>query len=342
MTAPVVNRLRERIPGLTVTLRTALPRRLLAARFEGDWALQPASSDIGMVMGSALDIHLEATARAYVDFHADWEAKVSEEADALSSIGADLVLANVPYLTLAAAKQADIPAVALSSLNWQDIYGHYFAHRPESNAILADMRAAYASALRFLQPEPSMPMADLPNRLGIGPIARTGCNRGAEIRKALGIAPDTRLVLLATGGLPLRLELDRWPRIPGIRWLLAFPCPATRDDVTRVEDLDMSLIDILASADAVVGKPGYGTATEVACNGVPMLFVRRPDWPEDPVLVDWMLRHARALEIPRTRLESGDLSDALAALWAQPAPLPVETTGAGAAAEFLIRQLPRR
>ena len=57
----------------------------------------------------------------------------------------DLVLANVAYLPLAAAHDAKIPAAALCSLNWADIYVHYCGKRPEAAAILAEMRTAYAS-----------------------------------------------------------------------------------------------------------------------------------------------------------------------------------------------------
>ena len=81
------------------------------------------------------------------------------------------MFANVPYLTLAAAASLDVPAVALCSLNWADIYRHYCGHRPEAEDILGTMRSAYAAANRFLQPEPSMPMEYLANRQRIGPIA---------------------------------------------------------------------------------------------------------------------------------------------------------------------------
>ena len=55
----------------------------------------------------------------------------------------DIVLADVPYLTLAAASRASIPAAALCSLNWADIYRHYFNNRTEAGKILAEMESAY-------------------------------------------------------------------------------------------------------------------------------------------------------------------------------------------------------
>ena len=52
--------------------------------------------------------------------------------------------------------------------------------------------------------------------------------------------------------------------------------------------LPFSFIDLMASVDLVVTKTGYGMLVEAACNGVPLLFLARPDWPEWPWLEAWI------------------------------------------------------
>ena len=139
--AVVVNALRRRSPEVRLTLCTQLPRAFLAQRFEGEFNYLPRETDVGMIMKDALEVDIRATADAYVRFHADWERRVQAETDALSHLAPDRVLADVPYLSLAAAARAGIPAVAMCSLNWADIYAHYFhAARPEAPAIHAQMR----------------------------------------------------------------------------------------------------------------------------------------------------------------------------------------------------------
>lgn len=336
MTSPVVDRLRERLPGLRVTLRSALPDGFLRERYGADCIVQSARCDVGMLMASPFEQRLEASALAYAEFHSDWEARVAREASEMAALGADLVLANVPYLAIAGAARAGIPAVALACLNWMDIYRHFFGERAQSPAILAQMHEAYGSATRILQPEPSMPMRDLPARTPIGPIARLGRSRAAEIRATLRLAADTRLVLLATGGVTHRIDLASWPRSPTLHWLLAPPYACAREDMSETARLGLPLTDILASADAVVGKPGYGTFTEAACNGVPMLYVRRPDWPEEPSLVAWMQQRAQAAELAPNRLASGEMSEALDLLWAAPRRPPVRASGADEAADRIL------
>ncbi len=338
-TAPVVNALRERIPDLRVTLRTTVSPALLAARFEGKFTRVSTASDFGMCMASAVDVLAEESAHSYAEFHRHWAGKVREEAHALAGLAPDLVLANVPYLALAGAAEAGIPAVALCSLNWADIYAHYCGHRPEAAEIHAQMLAAYNSARCFLQPEPHMPMAGLARCRSIGPVARVGHARRDEINRKLGLSARDRLVLIAPGGMELPLPIHAWPRLPHVRWLVSAAWRVTHPDAISIESLAMHFIDILRSSDALIGKPGYGSFAEVACNAVPMLYVKRHDWPEEPCLVEWLERRGRSLEISRAQLERGDIVDALHAVWGMPLRPAVTPRGVQQAADYLAAEL---
>ena len=125
---------------------------------------------------------------------------------------------------------------------------------------------------------------------------------------------------------------------PGKGW--SRPSHADRIAAHRaLEQLDMPFIDILASCDVLIAKPGYGSFTEAACHGLPVLYVPREDWPEAPYLTGWLHEHARALEVPRRDLETGRFADALDALLAQPARPPVQPSGIAEAADILAEQL---
>lgn len=334
---PVINALRERLPDLRVSVRTALDRTLVANMFCGAITLIAESTDFGMVMASAIDVRVEESAAAYALRHQDWDRKVQREAEQLAQLAPDLVLANIPYLTLAGAARAGIPAVGLCSLNWADIYRHYCGARPEAGRIHAQILAAYRSAATVLQTEPSMPMPDLPNRRPIGPVARLGSDRRAPLRQRLGLAETTRLINIAPGGMPLRLPLEAWPRRARVHWIVPASWGVARQDSTPFESLAMSFPDALRSCDALIGKPGYGSFSEAACNGTPVLYVRRHDWPEEPYLIEWLQQHGRCREIARDQLESGDLHAALEALWDLPPRPPVAPTGISQAVDFLAR-----
>lgn len=338
-TAPVVNALRQRFPELQITVRCPAPHDVLARAIEGEFRHIPQSLDGGMAMASAMDVDVQASARAYRELHRDWERKLAEATRTIAGLKPDLLLANVPYLPLAAAPWAGVPAVALSSLNWADIYFHYCQDVPGAREIHSQMLRAYASAQAFLKPRPALPMGELANAVEIGPIARTGIRRRAEIAARLRLAEGERLVLIALGGIPTRLPVERWPCLEGVRWLAPAAWQVQRPDAVAIEPLGFAFIDLLASCDAVIAKPGYGTFAEAACNGIPVLTLPRPDWPETPFLTAWLKEHGRCLVVEREELERGELQDALGRLLALPPKPTPAPTGIAEAAQILERLL---
>lgn len=113
----------------------------------------------------------------------------SREKTDLLKTSPDLIIANIPYLTLAAAYQLKIPCLAFSSLNWAEIYRYYFGYRPESSAILKQVLNAYYRVACFLQATPTMKMPGIENILTIGPLAQVGQDVSVEVRVKLGLDP---------------------------------------------------------------------------------------------------------------------------------------------------------
>lgn len=307
ITAPVLNAVAKIAPNLRLTVRTRLPQPILAQRIRLPFERIEASSDFGYVMIDATRIDLPASAAAYRQAHADWPARVSEEARFLARLSPDLVLTNVSYLPLAGAALAGMPSLSLCSLNWADLFAHFFGHEAWAAKIHADMLAAYRSAQRFLRVTPGMPMPELGNVTHIGPIAALGQKHD------LGLGED-RAVLIALGGVAHRLPVEQWPRLPGIRWLVATDWQCQHPDAIAFESFGLNFTDLLCSVDAVVTKPGYGTFTEAACNGTPVLYQPRMDWPEQDCLIEWLDRHGVCREVPAERLQTGKLAERLAAL----------------------------
>ncbi len=333
-TAPVINALLGSLPCIELTVRSKVPARLLQGRIGHPFELIQESSDFGIRMKNAIDVDAAATAASYTEFHADWESRVATEAAWLHAASFDLVLANVSYLPLKAASLAGIPAVALCSLNWADLYRHYCLGFPGGEAVHREILEAYSSAAAFLRIEPAMPMTDLEGiARQIGPIAEVGRNRAEEIRDRLGLKRGERIGLVSMGGMPYSIPFGKWPRFEKMHWLV--PERTVRPDMTCFESLGMPFGDLIASSDAMVMKPGYGSFVEAAASGVAVLYVSRKDWPEEPFLVDWLKSHARCLEVERELLEKGEIADALDKLLAMPEKSKPAATGAAQASDFL-------
>ncbi|HET7833133.1 MAG TPA: hypothetical protein VFK88_09235 [Gallionella sp.] len=334
-TAPILNRLHKYLPQLRLTIRSAVPLAHLRSRIRVPFHHLPSEGDLGMAMSSALDVLAGESCAAYRSFHANWNARVAEEAHLLREIGADMVFSNVGYLPLAGAQRAGIPNAALSSLNWFDLYCHYCG----SDEIAAQIHSCYANADAFLRATPGMAMSHLSNLVPVAPIAEIGMNRRDELNHRLKLSHDEKLVLVSMGGIASRLPMECWPRLDGVRWLVQQAWQVDRPDAIAFETLGLSFGDLLASCDVLLCKPGYGSFVEAAGSGVPMLYVNRSDWPESPELVAWLQQCGLGREVSRQEMEQGRLADALEELWQAPRPAPVIATGATQAAAWLAQKI---
>ncbi len=325
--APVLNALRSRQPGLRLTVRTEIPAEVVRLRVAGDLTVLNQTVDVGLAMHSAFEVDVPESLARYRAFHADWRHHVERAAAETAALVPDLLLADVPYRSLAAAARLGVPALALCSLNWADIFDRYCGAEPGSAELVATMREAYGQAAAFLRAEPAMPMSDLANRAAVGPIAALGRRRREEIEARLGLARDDRLVLVGLGGVETRLPLGRWPRMAGVRWLVPASWDGGREDLVPLETLGMPFLDLLGSCDLLLTKTGYGSFVEAACAGVRVLNVRRPDWPEEPYLLDWLERHATCRTVDRQAIVNGDFLQTAEGLLDEPPHPPFVPSG---------------
>ena len=274
-----------------LTIRTnASNEKPLRERLNRPFQLVEAKLDTGMIMYDALSVDVEATFDWYKEFHSNYSERRADEAKTLEKLKPDCLLSNIPYLSLDAAGQLGIPNLALCSLNWADVFFSYCQDKEGSYEIHEEIRGAYAQTDIFLQPTPSLPMEDIPNRQGVAPVARLGKKQPLQSTVENDLA---KFVLVGLGGVALQnLPLDSWPRIDNVYWI--WPDSNFKESPNRPDFLPQSYmetfypyIDILASSDMVITKTGYGTQTEAVVNQVPTICISRPDWPEHPHLCAW-------------------------------------------------------
>ncbi len=328
ITAPVLEALAASLPELRLTVRSRLPPSQLQQRIAHPFELIADNTDFGFAMIDATQVDQTASALAYQDAHAHWLDRVTAETGFLKQQSPDFVLTNVSYLPLAGATLAGIPCASLCSLNWADLFQHFFGHETWAAAIHRQILDAYQSADAFLRVTPGMAMSDFPHVRDIAPIAARG------LRHSLPFGGD-KAVLVAMGGIAHRLPVEAWPSIPGIRWLVSQNWRCTHPDAIAWETLGLSFTDLLASVDTVITKPGYGTFTEAVCNGTPVLYQRREDWPEQECLIAWLERHGQCAEIEAENLICGDVEKSLSELWQQPCPEQPVMDGAAEAAAWI-------
>ncbi|MDR1709204.1 MAG: hypothetical protein LBS70_05740 [Candidatus Accumulibacter sp.] len=337
---PVLDALVRRAPGLRLTVRSGLSAERLRSRISAPFEHIPGRGDFGFVMVDAMRIDLEATGEAYRAFHAGWPARVEAEAAFLRRLAPDLALTDVAYLPLAGAARAGIPALAMCSLNWADLFAHFFGREGWAEPIHGQMLAAYRSAARFIRLTPAMAMPDLPNAVAVPPVASIGQVRRAELCRRIGAKNDEILALIAFGGFDADLNAAAWPVAPGVRFLAPRAWNLARHDAAAIEAAGMSFTDLLRSVDAVLTKPGYGTFTEAAYNGAAVLYLRRGDWPEQDCLIEWLAANARSRETDFGTLARNGIGAEVVKLLARREPPRPPPGGAEKAARTIAAYLP--
>jgi len=339
MTAPVVEAVAHRIPGLAITIRSIVPEPTVREMIGVPFRHIPRGFDIGMAMHHALHIDVAASLAHYTTLHGDWTTRVAAAADELAALRPTALLGNIPYLSIAAAAHAGIPALAYCCLHWGEIFRHYCGSAPEAAAIERQIVAAYASARAFLRAAPGVPMRGLDNVIDVGPVARVADPCRPAILERLGCSPRTRLALLSLGGIPFPIDVSAWPDLGDWIVIGGMALAGAHPSVVPLHRLALPYPRVLASVDVVVAKLGYGTVAEAAVNARPVLYVPRNGWPEEPYLAAWLGRHGRCAPVAEADLAGGRFAAALDNLCTRPAPEAPRPTGVAEVAARVVETL---
>jgi L-arabinokinase len=331
--AEVLREVRARAPGLALALAGRVPEALVRRAVPGPLVLRAVDCDVGLAQRDALAIDEPGTAARCRAFEAGWEARVEAEAAFLRARGARAVLADVPPLAFAAAARAGVPALGLGNFSWDWIYRHLAPRQPSLAASAALAARSYAEAALFLALPFEGDLSAFPRRERVGFVARRPRRGRDEARRRLGL--DGRpAVLLSFGGVGLP-ALRREVLGDGARDGLALLFP---DDLGggRLDALGLDYPDVLAAADVVVTKPGYGIVTDAIGAGTRVVYTERGDFPEYPVLVREMGRWLACVHVPNEDLLAGRLAVPVRRALALPVPPPPDLGGAARAAERVL------
>jgi L-arabinokinase len=349
----VMHAIAEERPDARLVVRTAVPPGFFEVSARVPLDVQPAVTDSGLVQRDSVRFDEQATARAAREFYGSFDERVTSEAHLLSHLAPDIVVGDVPPLAFAAAQRAGVPSLLLANFTWDWIYESVPAIASSDVPVIGIMREAYATASGALRLPFHGGFESLRGRITDIPlIARRSSFGRVDARARLGIDPRRTVVLssfgrygmalpcdrIAGGGefllLVTELELDEsGGHSPAIRHL-------RRDEWMR---LGLRYEDLVAAADVVVSKPGYGIVSECIANGTALLYLPRERFVEQDVLVRDMPRFLRCRPFSIREFESGRWSGPVQALLEQPPPTGrLDLGGARAAAAAILSTAERR
>jgi len=325
----VINALIDRRPDLRVIIRSSVARWLVARTARAGVELSPVEVDTGVIQLDSLHLDVPGSIARAEAFMSTFDARVASELRFLHAHRAVLAVSDLPPLGIAAAAAAGLPAIALGNFTWDWIFEHY-----DGGAAVAGQigeiykRVTLALRLPMWGGFDTMPaVRDVPF------VARHSRRDPLEVRNALGIPRDARVVLVSFGGYGLdSLDEAAIRAMAGYHVLL----PGTIDEDAMYRS-GYRYEDLVRAVDVVATKPGYGIISECLANDTALLYTSRGDFREYQVLVDAMPKFLRCGFINHADLFAGQWAPHLDALLAQPEPpTSPPTDGAGVTADMLL------
>ena len=341
--AAVLDALAERRPGLQIHLFTTVPRWFFGESLAVPFRYHRVVCDVGLVQTSPLDADPAAAVECLEASPWNDPAAVARLARRLKAFGCALVIADISPLGLRVAARAGLPAVLVESFTWGWIYDRLPGAPPALRRFGRAMAEDVAGAELRVQARPCC--EEIAGATAVPPIARRPRQPRESVRRLLGIPADGEpLVLASMGGVPWSYgPLERlaaagaWTVVPGGAAragrhgrLLKLPCHGR-----------FYHPDLVAAADAVVGKLGYSTAAEAMRAGTAFAYLSRPEFPESPVLASFVEARLNARKLDRENFATGRWLPVVTELLAMAPREPSPDDGAAAAAAAILQRFPR-
>jgi hypothetical protein len=280
----------------------------------------------------SLNLDAKSSIERAEHFMATFDKRVAAEVSFLRQHHATMTVSDLPALGIAAGNAAGIPAIASGNFTWDWIYEYYEGGRNVARQI-GNVYETTTFALR-------MPMwggfQTMPDVRDIPFVARRSRRDPDEVREALGVPLNQRVVLTSFGGYGLAgLNEDTLLSMDGYHILL----PGMIDE-NAMYDRGYRYEDLVRAVDVVVTKPGYGIISECIANDTALLYTSRGDFREYHLLVKTMPKYLRCAFIDHADLFAGRWPRHLDALLAQAtSPGRPAINGADVAADILSSQV---
>ena len=322
-----------------VTIKTSVPKSLFTSEIPHiNATVLYDLSDCGCLQSDSVTVLKDETFAKYSEIANLNRSREESECAWLVENNVNCVVSDIPSWPLVAAKRALLPAILVANFTWYNIYNEYAVTKNHKN-LLQTMANEYAQADMCLIPGLEVPdlRAMFRSAIDVPIIARQGTSSSQYLKRALDLAPSSKIALLYLGAWGLSIDWFNISRINGWTFILYGDASNLPDNVKSADGLGMNHADVAASVDCVVSKAGYGTVTESMANGVPLIFIPRLDFSEYAALVKGINEWNGGIVINQDDLFGGNLTNALSQVeQAKMDCRTIRSNGAAAASEHIV------
>jgi hypothetical protein len=281
-TSTICNELSEKV---RLTFRTTIPENFFHEEVMRPFEYLPGQFDCGCIQKDSVTVDKRGTLQFYMTLAEQNAVRLEEEVNFCREQRVDGIVSDITPFAFEVARMAGVPSVAVANFTWFDIYEPYVQEYPSFAPVLEKIRRQYQMADLFLELMPSMGMPYFGNRVKIPPVAKPGRKMSGRLKKHLGLEKDQRIALIYVG--ELGMENIRWGDLAKFRgwdFVGIYPLPGASANYHLMDKKSFPYEDLVASAEVMVTKIGYGVVSQGLVNGTPLIYLPREDFAEFPVL----------------------------------------------------------
>lgn len=336
--AALLQALHEVDPTVEFHLSTALPEAQLRDQLPFRFTYRAADYEPGVAQRSCLDSDLKRTIADYRGYCEQRPRWLAAEQRYLTEQRIDAVISDIAALPVRAAGALGLPAVGVANFTWDWILEPLLAGTDASD-VPDLLREDYAHGRELFLLPFGQSTSSFAVTTQVPVLARHRRASTADALRTLGLSADANappIALVCLGGWqgsslpPITVEPGLQARFVASEGLaIDFPNPA----VTFGARLPGNLVfpDLVAAADIVITKPGYGIASECVTQATPVLMVAREGFREAPELCAALAASHPTRVLDRATFAAGRWGSAVRELLAQPRPAPQATDNHGLA-----------
>ncbi len=294
------------LPDLHFHLFTTVPEWFFQNSLPSNWFYHSTLSDIGLVQKTAFHEDVDATLAELKRFLPFSEITARKLANDLQALACKFVICDISPLGLAVAARANLPSVLIENFTWDWIYAGYPDRKDDFQPVIEYLADVFKLATYHIKTQPFCVAgaADLITQ----PVSRKPRLNRASIRELLHISHTQKAILVSLGGIPERLDATDL-RAANSDTIFIVPGGSESEEWAG----NLLLLphhhpyfhpDLVAACDAVAGKVGYSTISEVYWAGIPFAYISRPAFRESSPLVDYIKKNIPGFELTQVEFES--------------------------------------
>jgi len=317
---------------------TSVPEWFFRHSLSGAFAYRPLLTDIGLVQETSLKINLAETLAQLDSFLPFRKEKISELAHDVLERRCRLILCDISPMGILVARHAGIPSLLIENFTWDWIYEDYVAECAGLRGHLSYLGELFRTADFHIQTQPVCCPRKV--HLTTSPVSRKARTPREETRRRLGIPSDAVVAMITMGGIPENFPfMDELLKYEDIVFLV----PGAGRELKNRKNLfllphhsEYFHPDLVTASDALIGKVGYSTLSEVYWAGIPFGYIARSDFRESRVLVSYIENHMQGFAIEDTEFYEGSFLSRLTQLFALQRVERHTPNGAEQAARFIL------